>query len=185
MGTNRHGMAALMWISNAERPLRAEELCQVLGVELGSKDFNSDSIPSISTLVSCCQGLITEGSINGTIDPLYPPGVSFHSSQYIRQTPLSNGRICLTYLNSRQIKVLSAAPPPDTQNTPFLEYSSVYWGVHAKGEFSDWGRSLALELLKEHYGQIPIRLLLEQAKDLYLDHVDTFYPLSGLHCTMG
>ena len=30
------GMAALMRISHAERPLRAEELCNALGVELGS-----------------------------------------------------------------------------------------------------------------------------------------------------
>ena len=53
------GTAVLMRIGHAERPLRAEELCHALGVELGPKDFNSDNVPSISTLVSYCQGLIT------------------------------------------------------------------------------------------------------------------------------
>ena len=178
------GMAALTWISHAERPLRAEELCNALGVELGSKDFNSDNVPSISTLVSCCQGLITVDKEASTARLIYFTLHEYLSTHlHIFAKPHSAmAEICLTYLNSRQVKVLSTTPPPDNQNTPFLEYSSVYWGVHAKREFSDWGRSLALELLKEHYGQIPTRLLLEQAKDLYLDYVDTFYPFSGLHC---
>ena len=178
------GMAALMWISHAERPLRAEELCNALRVELGSKDFNSDNVPSISTLVSCCQGLITvdkEASTARLIHFTLQEYLSTHLDIFAKPHS-AMAEICLTYLNSRQVKALSTAPPPDNQNTPFLEYSSVYWGVHAKREFSDWGRSLTLELLKEHYGQIPTRLLLEQAKDLYLDYVDTFYPFSGLHC---
>src|SRR5207302_6796597 len=33
------GMAALMWVSHAERPLGADELCHALAVELGSTDF--------------------------------------------------------------------------------------------------------------------------------------------------
>ena len=56
---SRLGMTALMWISHAERPLRADELCHALAVQLGSRDFDVGNIPSISTLVSCCQGLIT------------------------------------------------------------------------------------------------------------------------------
>ena len=58
-GKSRLGMTALMWISHAERPQRADELCHALAVELGSTDFNVSNIPSMSTLVSCCQGLIT------------------------------------------------------------------------------------------------------------------------------
>jgi len=51
------GIAALMWISHAERPLRAEELCQALAVEAGSTDQNADNASSIRTVLSCCQGL--------------------------------------------------------------------------------------------------------------------------------
>ena len=39
------GIAALMWISHAERPLRADELCHALAVELGSAEFNADNVP--------------------------------------------------------------------------------------------------------------------------------------------
>ena len=47
------GITALMWISYAKRPLRADELCCALVVELGSGDINAANVPSISTLVGC------------------------------------------------------------------------------------------------------------------------------------
>ena len=58
-GKGRLGMEALMWVSHAERPLMVDELCHALAVELGSTNFNAENVPSISTLISCCQGLIT------------------------------------------------------------------------------------------------------------------------------
>jgi len=50
---SRLGMAALMWVSHAERPFRADELCHALGVKLGSSDFNACNAPSILTLIHC------------------------------------------------------------------------------------------------------------------------------------
>ena len=55
---SRLGMVALMWISHAERPLQAGELCHALAVELGSTDFDTSYAPSIPTLVGYCQGLV-------------------------------------------------------------------------------------------------------------------------------
>ena len=56
---SRLGMGDLMWICHTERPLSPDELCHALAIELGSTDFNASNMPSIMTLVSCCQGLIT------------------------------------------------------------------------------------------------------------------------------
>ena len=56
---SRLGMEALMWINHTERPLNPDELCHALVIGLGSADFNASNIPSIMTLVGCCQGLIT------------------------------------------------------------------------------------------------------------------------------
>ena len=70
----------------------------------------------------------------------------------------------------------------NTQNTPFLAYCSVYWGARAKKELSDPGRSLALELLKEPYGQIPTKLLLAQVRHFYLPNFGSLSPFNGLHC---
>ena len=91
------------------------------------------------------------------------------------------GEICLTYLNSQQVKALVTDPITDTQNTPFLEYCSVYWGVHAKKELSDRGRLLALELLKGDYGEISTRLLLTRVKYFPIWNFDTLSLFNGLH----
>jgi len=181
---SRLGMTALMWISHAERPLQADELCHALAVELGSTDFDAGNIPSMSTLVSCCQGLITVDKEASTVRLIH-----FTLQEYLSTHPdiFSSPRsamadICLTYLNSKQVKAVSTAPSPDIRNAPFLKYCSVYWGVHAKREFSDCGRSLALELLKEPYGQISTKFLLAQVKNFPFWRFSTPSPFSGLHC---
>ena len=181
---SRLGMAALMWISHAERPLGADELCHALAVQLGSTDFDVGNIPSMSTLVSCCQGLITVDKEASTMRLIHFTLQEYLSSRPdIFSKPHSGiAEICLTYLNFQSVKALSIDPSPDTQNAPFLEYCSVYWGVHAKRELSDSARSLAVELLKENYGRMSTKLLLAQVKHLYPGNFDTCSPLSGLHC---
>jgi len=180
---SRLGMTALMWISHAERLLQADELCYALAVQLGSTDFDVGNIPSMSTLVNCCQGLITVDKEASTVRLIH-----FTLQEYLSVHPdLFSGphsamaEICLTYLNSKQVKAISIAPPPDTQSTPFLQYCSVYWGAHARKELSDSGKSLALELLKEDYSLISTELLLAHA-GLYYKRYGTCPPFNGLQC---
>jgi len=113
---SRLGMTALMWISHAERPLRADELSHALAVQLGCTDFDASNIPSMSTLVSCCQGLITVDKEGSTVRLVH-----FTLQEYLSSHPdvFSNphsaiAEICLTYLNSPQVKALSTAPSSDT-----------------------------------------------------------------------
>ena len=51
-------MATLTWICHSERPLRVDELCHALAVDIRATDFDFENIPSIDTLLHCCQGLI-------------------------------------------------------------------------------------------------------------------------------
>ena len=181
---SRLGMAALMWISHAERPLQADELCHALGVELGSSDFNSGNIPSMSTLVSCCQGLITVDKEASTVRLIHftlQEYLSAHPDMFNRPHS-ATAEICLTYLNSQQVKALSTSPNHDIRNTPFLEYCSVYWGVHAKRELSDSTRSLAVELLKGDYGWISTKFLLARVKTFRSWRSYAWVLFSGLHC---
>jgi len=183
---SRLGMATLMWISHAERPLRAEEVCHALAVELGSTDFNTSNIPSIPTLVSCSQGLIAVDKETSTVRLIHFTlqeyrYLSAHSDIFSRPHS-AMAEICLTYLSLLQVKVLSTRPSPNARNIPFLEYCSVYRGVHAKRELSDRARSLALELLKDNYGQISTKLLLARVEGLDLPDFSTCFPFSGLHC---
>jgi len=180
----RLGMAALMWISHAERPLKADELCHALAVKLGSKDFNTDNVPLVSILVSCCEGLITvdkEASTVGLIHFTLQEYLSIHPDVFSRPHSVM-AEIWLSFLSSQHVKGLSTGPSPNTQSTPFLSYCSVYWVVHAKRELSDYTKSLALGLLKEYYGQVQTKSLLEQEPDLYLRDFGTSSPFSGLHC---
>ena len=190
---SRLGMAALMWISHAERPLRTEELCHALAVELGSTDFNSDNAPSISTVIGFCQGLITVDKAGSTARLIHFTLQEYLSIRHdIFNRPHSTiAEICLTYLNSQQVEAISAHPDARTRVTYFLEYCSLYWGVHAKRELSDGARSLALTLFEEYGlydGHISLKLLL--VKHLHVNfgdfgdsgYLQCGFPFSALHC---
>ena len=91
---SRLGMAALMWISHAERPLRADEPCHALAVELGSTDFSAGNVPSVSTLVGSCQGLITMDKEASTVRSIHFTLQEYFSAHLdiYQQTPFSNCR---------------------------------------------------------------------------------------------
>jgi len=155
------GMEALTWVSHAERLLRGDELCHALAVELGSKDFNARNVPSISTLESCCQGLITVEKETSTVRLIHPTVKEYISSRpdIFSKPHAAMAEICLTYLNSKEVKSLPASTSALSHERPFLGYCSVYWGVHARRELSDHARSLALQLLQECDGHISIKYL--------------------------
>jgi len=179
----RLGMAALMWISHSERPLKPDELCHALGVRIGSADLDVDNVPSIGTLLACCQGLVSVDKEASTVRLIH-----FTVQEYIRAHPelfgsahLTIAETCLSYLNSQQVKALPAGPP-DFKNIPFLEYSSLYWGVHAKRELSDCAKLLALKLF-DCTDHISTKILLKEPLE-YCYMVDYYKSslFSGLHC---
>jgi len=183
-GNWRLAMDALMWVSHAERPLMVDELCHALAVELGSTNFNSENVPSMSTLISCCQGLITVDKEASTVRLIHFTLKEYLSTRLdIFSGPHSAmAEICLTYLNWKEVKALSTAPSPHILDTPFLGYCSLYWGVHARRELSDYARSLALHLLQEYDGQISAKSLLEQTDNASLKDMGTGFRFSGIHC---
>jgi len=156
-----------MWISQAERPLRADELCYALAVELGFTNFNIGNIPLVSTLVTCCQGLIEVVKEASTVRL-----INFTLQEYLSAHPdLFNtshsamAEICLVYLSSQQVKALLTSPSPDTRNTPCLEYCYISGGVHAKGALSDCLRSLAQDVLRGNSSQTSTEFLVARVDD--------------------
>jgi len=184
----RLGMGALMWICHAEEPLSAKVLCHALAIELGSTDFNAANIPSIATLLGCCQGLIIvdkEESKMRLIHFTLREYLSAHPDIFNR--PHSEiAEICLTYLNCQQVKALSVDTEADLHalidNEPFLAYCSRYWGVHAKKELSDYAMSLALQLFREYDGHISVALLAGIEWAVYPEDHPTGSLWNGLHC---
>ena len=185
----RLGMAALIWIYHSERPLKADELCHALAVEIGSPNFDADNVPSIGILLACCHGLVAVDKEASTVRLI-------HSTvqEYLRVRPELFGsahstiaETCLSYLNSRQVKALPVSDSYfediDLQITPFLQYSSLYWGIHAKRELSDCAKLLALKLFENCNNHIFIEFLLgsQELCDDGIDY-DNLSLFSGLHC---
>ena len=181
------GMGALMWICHAERPLSPDQLCHALAIESGSTDFDSGNIPSIPTLVSCCQGLITVDKEGSTVRLIHFTLREYLSSHpHIFYSPHSTiAEVCLTYLNSQQVKALSDYPTADLRglvhDKPMVEYCSLYWGVHAKKDLSDCTMSLALQLFKEYDGHISAKVLVHKVWNI-LDGLIACPRWSGMHC---
>ena len=181
----RLGMETLMWISHSERPLKSDELRHALAVEIGSPNFNSDNIPSIGTLLACCQGLVVMDKETSTIRLIH-----FTLQEHLRAHPelfctahSIIAETCLSYLNSQEVKALPVRPFPDLRDSPFLEYSSQYWGMHAKRELSDCAKLLALKLFNDRNNYLSTGLLLK-AQGWYISNlsIDSLSLSSGLHC---
>ena len=185
----RLGMAALMWISHSERPLKADELCHALGVRIGSAELDVDNVPSIGTLLACCQGHVSVDKGASTVRLIH-----FTVQEYIRAHPEFFGsahstiaETCLSYLNLQQVRALPAGPL-NLQNAPFLEYSSLYWGVHAKRNSSGSAKSLVMKLFDCTNHIFTEIMLKEQEWYRYMVHFDllthlvvrTVHPSSGL-----
>ncbi|RPA91749.1 hypothetical protein L873DRAFT_1556929, partial [Choiromyces venosus 120613-1] len=129
----RLGMEVLLWVSLAQRPLSVSELCDALGVEIGSADFNTENIPPIQTLLGSCLGLVT-------VNKETPRVRLIHSTlqEYLQAhtTLFDNGHakiaeVCLTYRNFSAVRALPRSMETAPVNMPFLIYASYHWGYHA------------------------------------------------------
>ena len=159
---SRLGMEVLMWISHAERPLRIDELRHALAVEMDSADLDPENIRPQDTVLGSCLGLVVVDAKTSTVrlihytlqEYLSRPGILPDAHKVLAQS-------CLVYLNYDEVKGLPANRIPNLEDLPFLEYSSLFWGSHAKVELTDRARSLALELLNRAGKHISSTLLIK------------------------
>jgi len=181
----RLGMAALMWISHSRRPLQVDEICHAVAIRIGSNDLDYDNIPEISALLDCCQGLVTIDKDTSTIRL-----INFTLQEYLSTHPdlfhiahSTMAETCLTYLNFQHVIDLSVGPFPGPRATPFLEYSSLYWGTHMRMEPSDRTKEFALQLLEQFDSHISAKLLWKSINGgLPLDCDPGGKLFSALHC---
>ena len=184
------GMKVLMWISRSKRPLKAEELCHALAVEVGTTDLDIDNVPSIRTLLSCTLGIVTIDEQTSTVRLVHftlHEYLAAHPTLFI--TPHSMmAEICLTYLNFRSVCDISTLDYiPST--TPFLHYASCYWGFHARKDMTKGVKRLALRLLGRDANHISVDILLRELAfelpSVWVGH-DNEHPdfrgFTGLHC---
>jgi len=186
------GMEALMWISCSKRPLKADELCHALAVEIGTTGLNAHNAPSIRTLLSCTLGLVTIDQQSPTVRLVHftlQEYLAAHPNLFI--TPHSMmAEICLTYLNFQSICELSIPLDNIPSTMPLLHYASCYWGFHARKHVTESVKQLALRLLRLDANHISADILLrEKSVDFWAwwePNQHGKYPnrrvFTGLHC---
>jgi len=185
------GMAVLMWVSCSERPLKVEELCHALAVELGTDDLNTENVPTARTLMSSTLGLLSIDEPGSTVRLVHftlQEHLQAHPSLFI--TPHSiMAKICLTYLNFRSICELPSTPRDIPSTMPFLHYASCSWGFHARKEVTTDVKRLALQVLGRDANHISGNILLgEESVDFmsWWEHSLGSHPdlggFTGLHC---
>ena len=154
-------------------------------MDIGATDFDPENIPSIGTLLHCCQGLIMvdkEASIVRLIHHTVQEYLCSHPGLFNKPYSIL-AEACLTYLSSQQVKNLGSHSLPDHQRMPFLKYSSRYWGTHAGRELSNYARTLALELLGQYEDHVAAVSLVKQVlQPSYTGGIGTPPYFSGLHC---
>jgi len=143
------GLKVLMWVVYSERPLKTQELCHALGVEIGSADLDPENVPALRTLVSSCLGLATVEASSSTVRLVH---LTLHEHLASDPTLFPNphatiAEVCLTYLNFGCIRDLLPTARLAPATTPLLEYASVYWGGHTRREITEGVKILALRLL--------------------------------------
>ena len=181
---SRLGIEVLMWISHAERPLTIDELGHALAVEAGTTDLNPENVCPQDIVLRSCLGLAAVDSGASTVRLIH-----YTLQEYLRLPDVlpaahqTLARTCLEYLNHDHIKGLPTDKVPNLRSMPFLEYSSLYWGIHAKEGLSDDARSLALGLLGRYDIHISSILLFNRARPLSYTLPFVDIPLFiGLHC---
>ena len=182
---SRLGMDMLMWLSHSEQPLKTNELCDALGVKIESADRNSLKTPAIETLLGCSLGLVVVEASTYTVRLVH----------YTLQEYLSNNvdlfpsphatiaQVCLTYLNFRCIRDLSPIHSSSSQETPLLKYASCYWGIHARRDFTEGVKKLALRLRDRFDKHVSSGILLSYSRDNWDKSLGRSNPtgFTGLH----
>ena len=115
------GLKALIWVMHSERPLRAEELCRALGVEIGSTNLDPEKVPALRTLIPSCLGLVTVEASSSTVRLVH-----FTLQEYLSSDPTlfhnphsTIAEVCLAYLNFGCVRDLSPTLYSAPQERPF------------------------------------------------------------------
>ena len=156
------GLKVLMWVLHSERPLRAEELCHALGVDVGSVDLDPKNFPALRTLLASCLGLVAVEASSSTVRLVhFTLQEHLLNNPALFHTPHSTiAEVCLTYLNFRSVWDLPATLDSAPSTMPLLEYASCNWWKHIKTGMGENVKILALRLLYRFDQHISAQLLL-------------------------
>ena len=128
---------ALAYIFCARRLLSLPELSQMLAVEAGDTDLDSNASPEPEILLTVCAGLITIDEQGTTVrfnHSTVQEHLETHGDKFFHEPEVKFSQTCLTYLS---FTVFNDGPSTSEQKLqkrlqdyPLLEYASRFWGDH-------------------------------------------------------
>ena len=184
-GRSKLGMATIMWVSHSERPLTIYELCEALGVEIGSTARDPRNIPAVETVLGCSLGLVVVEEFTHTVRLIHHTLQEYllNNTNLFHSPHTMIAEVCLTYLNFQSIWALLPIPLRPQRGPPLLEYSSCYWGIHATRGITRPVGMLALRLLDGFDKHVSSGILLSHRHENWDQSLDRSNPMgfTGLH----
>lgn len=154
-GQDTLGMATLMWIAHARRPLIATELSEALAIKAGSTALKPRFRPSQKRMVDCCMGLVAVDDRSSVIRLVH-----FSVQEYLHkyqdglfaQSECTIAEACITYLlfepfacgpRRKETEVVDMI-----SKNAFVRYAAHHWGSHVRSAVNDEVDKLALTFLQ-------------------------------------
>ena len=197
------GLSALRWLSSARRPLKSQELCDILSLDLSQRRALHEKYqPTSEMILTCCQGLVYLDSSRQTLHLVH---LAIREHVRSKEHQLFGESIqklacksCLVYLLDDAfvrgpVEVPLRHPGTSLDDTEllrllkkhtFLDYLSKNWSWHVQDCLGDPNvRVLLMKVLQSQARiglTVQISRYLEGYRDMYwsLEHV---YSFSSLH----
>ena len=154
-GQDTLGMATIMWIAHARRPLHVTELSEALAIKPGSTSLKPRFRPSQKRMVDCCMGLVTVDE-NGSVIRLVHFSVQEYLHQYqeglFAQSETTIAEACITYLLFEPFAGGPCRKEAEivemVSKNAFVRYAAHNWGYHVRSAGNNTVDKLALTFLQ-------------------------------------
>ena len=138
-GQSTLGMATLMWLAYARRPLDVAELSEALAIKPGSTSLNLRFRPSQKRMVDCCMGLVTVDERTSVIRLVHYAVQEYlyhYSDESFARGESTIAEACITYLLFEPFASGPRQLEEDVQEMVstnfFVRYAACHWGFHVR-----------------------------------------------------
>ncbi|KAL8786436.1 MAG: hypothetical protein Q9195_008206 [Heterodermia aff. obscurata] len=152
-----HGKSLLRLVAYAQRPLSAKEVEHALGISSETDELLDEEIIPASALISRCAGLVTLDENYEIVFSHYTIDGYFANRRddFFEDGHKYMAEICLHYLNLQELRngpvqgeEEGAQFDARLKAYPFLEYASLFWGIHAHASQDNEALELAYDFIR-------------------------------------
>ena len=130
----------LSWIFHAERPLKMQQLREVVSIESTDTELMKEYFLDPVDIVRSCQSLVEFDENSGIVCFIHYTVLQFLKDKFQEKllSPLQIAKVCLTYLNFYIFDVGPCCSRREFEEQmkayQFSDYVVQYWGRHVKGD---------------------------------------------------